>query len=172
MRQVLCVCAIQRVNQQDKIFKCLWTGYGSWGQEHQFVSRTATLLGFSCSTVSHVYQKWSTTQRTSSQLDTTVESIGVKWASIPVFLMFCTLSIATILRWFIVVSLLSWYLLVLGECCVFVAAILFIFCGDILYLLSLSPSLSLSLSLSLSPENPTLPLSFHLFSSANSFSSP
>ncbi|MGH0151887.1 UNVERIFIED_CONTAM: hypothetical protein FKN15_020794 [Acipenser sinensis] len=31
------------------------------------VSRTATLLGFSRSTVSHVYQGWSTTQRTSSQ---------------------------------------------------------------------------------------------------------
>ena len=31
------------------------------------VSRTATLLGFSYSTASHVYQEWSTTQRTSSQ---------------------------------------------------------------------------------------------------------
>uniref|UniRef100_A0A8C8JLT6 Peptidylglycine alpha-amidating monooxygenase n=1 Tax=Oncorhynchus tshawytscha TaxID=74940 RepID=A0A8C8JLT6_ONCTS len=38
-----------------------------------FVSRTAMLLGFSrLPTVSHVYQEWSTTQRTSSQLDTTV----------------------------------------------------------------------------------------------------
>uniref|UniRef100_A0A673YEK7 Vacuolar protein sorting 13 homolog C n=1 Tax=Salmo trutta TaxID=8032 RepID=A0A673YEK7_SALTR len=35
------------------------------------VSRTATLLGFSHSTVSCLYQEWSTTQRTSSQLDTT-----------------------------------------------------------------------------------------------------
>ena len=42
------------------------------------VSRTATLLVFSRSTVSHVYQEWSTTQRTFSQLDTTVVSIGVK----------------------------------------------------------------------------------------------
>jgi hypothetical protein len=41
------------------------------------VSITATLLGFSSSTVSCVYQEWSTTQRTSSQLDTTVGSIGV-----------------------------------------------------------------------------------------------
>ena len=41
------------------------------------VSKTATLLGFSCSTVSHVYQEWSTTQRISRQLDTTVGSIGV-----------------------------------------------------------------------------------------------
>ena len=39
------------------------------------VSRTATLLGFS--TVSFVYQEWSTTQRTSSQLHTTVGSIRV-----------------------------------------------------------------------------------------------
>jgi hypothetical protein len=36
---------------------------------------------FPRSTVSHVYQEWSTTQRTSSQLDTTVGRIG---ASIPV----------------------------------------------------------------------------------------
>ena len=41
------------------------------------VSRTATLLGFSCSTISCVYQEWPTTQRPSSQLDTTVGSIGV-----------------------------------------------------------------------------------------------
>jgi hypothetical protein len=41
------------------------------------VSRTGTLLGFSCSTVSCVYQEWSTTQRISSQLDTNVGSIGV-----------------------------------------------------------------------------------------------
>ena len=41
------------------------------------VSRTGKPLGFSCSTVSCVYQEWSTTQRTSSLLDTTVGSIGV-----------------------------------------------------------------------------------------------
>jgi predicted alpha/beta hydrolase len=47
------------------------------------VSRTATLLGFSQSTVSHVYQEWSTTQRTCSQLDTTVGSIGVNMGQHP-----------------------------------------------------------------------------------------
>ena len=47
------------------------------------VSRTAMLLGFSCSTVSHVYQEWSTTERTSSQLDTTVGSIGVNMGQHP-----------------------------------------------------------------------------------------
>ena len=41
-----------------------------------YVSRTSTLLGFSCSTVSRVYQELSTTQRKSSQL-TTVGSIGI-----------------------------------------------------------------------------------------------
>ena len=41
------------------------------------VSRTATLLAFSRSAVSFVYEEWSTTQRTSSQHDTTVGSIGV-----------------------------------------------------------------------------------------------
>jgi hypothetical protein len=40
------VCAIQRVNGQDNIFKCFWMGYGSRCQAHRFVSRTATLLGF------------------------------------------------------------------------------------------------------------------------------
>ena len=77
------VCAIQRVNGKDKILKCLWTGYGSRCQVHRFVSRTATLLGFSRSTVSCVYQEWTTTQWTSSQLDTTVWSIGVKMGHHP-----------------------------------------------------------------------------------------
>ena len=30
MRHGLCMCAIQRVNGQDKVLKCLWTGHGSW----------------------------------------------------------------------------------------------------------------------------------------------
>jgi hypothetical protein len=47
------------------------------------VSRSATLLGFSHSTVTHVYQEWFTTQRTSSQLDPTVGSIGVKMGQHP-----------------------------------------------------------------------------------------
>ena len=47
------------------------------------VSRTVTLLGVSCSTVSCVYQEWSTTQTTSSQLDTTVVCIGVNMGQHP-----------------------------------------------------------------------------------------
>ena len=47
------------------------------------VSRTSSLQGFSCSTVSRVYQKWFTTQRASSQLDTTVGSIGVNMGQHP-----------------------------------------------------------------------------------------
>uniref|UniRef100_A0A8K9UQS3 Uncharacterized protein n=1 Tax=Oncorhynchus mykiss TaxID=8022 RepID=A0A8K9UQS3_ONCMY len=47
------------------------------------VSRTTTLLGCSRSTVSCVYQEWSTTQRTSNQLDTTVGSIGVNTCQHP-----------------------------------------------------------------------------------------
>ena len=77
------MCAIQRLNGQDKRFKCLFTGYGSRCQAHRFVSRTATLLGFSSSIVSHVYQEWSTTPRTSSQLDITVGSIGVNMGQHP-----------------------------------------------------------------------------------------
>ena len=83
LRHGWCMWAIQRVTGQDKRFKCLWTGYGSRFQAHRFVSRTALLLGFSRSTVSHVYQEWSTTQRTSSQLDTTVGSIGVNMGQHP-----------------------------------------------------------------------------------------
>jgi hypothetical protein len=45
-------------------------------QAHRFLLRTATLLGFSRSTISCVYQEWSTIQRSSSQLDTTMGSIG------------------------------------------------------------------------------------------------
>ena len=36
MRHGLCVCPIRRANGQDKIFKCLWTGYGSRCQTHRF----------------------------------------------------------------------------------------------------------------------------------------
>ena len=66
MRLGLCLCAIQSVFE---VVGTRRTGLS--------VSRTATLLGFSRSTVSCVYQEWSTTQRTSSQLDTTVGGIGV-----------------------------------------------------------------------------------------------
>ena len=51
---------------------------GSRCQAHQFVSRTATLLGFSFSCV---YQQSAPTQRTSRQL---WESLVSTWASIPV----------------------------------------------------------------------------------------
>jgi hypothetical protein len=47
------------------------------------VSRTATLLGFLHSTVSHVYREWSTTKRTSSQLGTNVGSIGINIGQYP-----------------------------------------------------------------------------------------
>jgi hypothetical protein len=47
------------------------------------VAGTAMLLGFSRSTVSHVYQESSTTQRTSSQLDTNVGSFRHLVASMP-----------------------------------------------------------------------------------------
>ena len=50
---------------------------GSRCQAHRFVSRTANLLVFPRSILSRVYQEWSTTQRTTSQLDTTVGSIRV-----------------------------------------------------------------------------------------------
>uniref|UniRef100_A0A674AN77 Protein rogdi homolog n=1 Tax=Salmo trutta TaxID=8032 RepID=A0A674AN77_SALTR len=70
------MCAIQRVIGQDKRLKCLLNGYGSRYQVHWFVSRTAKLLGFPCTTVSYVYQECSTTQRTSSQLDTTEEEFN------------------------------------------------------------------------------------------------
>ena len=82
LRNGLCMFAILRVNGKDKRFKCLWTGYCSRCQSHWFVSRTATLLGFSRSTVSHVYQEWShpkDIQPTWQQW----EAVESTWASIP-----------------------------------------------------------------------------------------
>jgi hypothetical protein len=110
LRHGLCMCAIQRVNGQDKSAFERGMGVGARGTGFS-VSRTAPLLGFSRSTVSRVYEEWSTIQRTSSQLDTTVGSIGVNLGQHPcgmlstpcrvhalrakgkVFLMFCTLSV-------------------------------------------------------------------------------
>ena len=56
-------------------FKCLWTGYGSRCTSLS-VSRTAALLFFYAQRFP-VYQEWSTTQTTTSQLATTMESIEV-----------------------------------------------------------------------------------------------
>jgi hypothetical protein len=75
LRDGLCMCAIQRVNVQDKIFTLsafelgMVVGARRTGLS---VSRTATMLCFSHSTVSRVFQEWST-----SQCFTTVGSIGV-----------------------------------------------------------------------------------------------
>ena len=77
----LCVCAIQRVNGQDKRCKSLWTGYGSGCQAHQ-CQELHRCWGFH-TTVSRLCQDWSTTQRTSSQHDTTVGSIGVEMGQHP-----------------------------------------------------------------------------------------
>ena len=52
------------------ILKCLWTGYGSRCQAHWFVSRTATLLGFSHSTVLCVCLEWYTIVMTLHSLGT------------------------------------------------------------------------------------------------------
>ena len=79
------------VNGQDKRFKCLWTWDVSRCQAHRFVSRTTMLMGFSWLTVSRVYQEWSTTQRTSSQLDKTVGSIGANMGQHPFGMLFDTL---------------------------------------------------------------------------------
>jgi hypothetical protein len=83
LRHGLCT-HIHRVNGQDKDLSALERGM-IIGARRPGLSmlRTTTLQGFSHSTVSGVYQEWSTTRRTSSQLDTTVGSIGVSWSSVP-----------------------------------------------------------------------------------------
>ena len=68
-----CVCVPFRGGMgKTKDVSAFERGHGSRCQEHRFVSRTASLVDFSRSTVSCVYQEWATTQRTSSQLDTTL----------------------------------------------------------------------------------------------------
>ena len=64
-----------------RLTKCC--DHHSPSQANRFVSRTATLLGFSCSTASCEYQEWSTTQRTSIQLNTIVGSTGVNMGQHP-----------------------------------------------------------------------------------------
>ena len=78
------MCAFHRVYGQDKILKCLLKGCGSRCQAHWFVSRTAKLLGFLTLNSFLCASEWSTTKRTSSQLDTTVGSVGVNMGSITV----------------------------------------------------------------------------------------
>ena len=116
--------------------KSLWTGHGSRYQAHWFVSRTATRLGFTHSKVSHVYQELSTTQRTSSQIDTTVGSFGVNMGWHPcrmlstpcrvhspvnwkLSLMFCTLSVCCpkkeIPKYFCPTTPF-WYLTIKSQC--------------------------------------------------------
>jgi hypothetical protein len=72
MRQLghgLCMCAIERLNGQDKLFISAFDQGMVVGARRTglSVSRTATLLGFSYSTISCVYKEWSTTQRIFSQ---------------------------------------------------------------------------------------------------------
>jgi hypothetical protein len=95
----ICMCVIQRVNGQDKMLRCLWTGYGIRCQAHRLVSRTVTLLGFSCSTVSCVFQEWSSTERPSSQLDTTEGSIGVNMGQHPCITLSTTCSVHATTNW-------------------------------------------------------------------------
>ena len=80
------MCAIQRVNGQDKRLKCLGMGYGSRCHAHLYecvVSRTAAGFFTLNSFLGVVYQKWSTSQITSSQLDRTVGCIGVNMGQHP-----------------------------------------------------------------------------------------
>ena len=77
-----CVCTIQRVNEQEKNAFELGMEVGA-RCTNLCVSRTAILLGFPRSTVFRVHQKWPTTQKTSSQLDITMGSIGVNMGQHP-----------------------------------------------------------------------------------------
>jgi hypothetical protein len=75
------MCAIQWVTGQDK--KNAFEQGMLVGARCTSLCNAATLLDFSRSTVSCVYQEWSITQMTFSQLDTTVGSIGVNMGQHP-----------------------------------------------------------------------------------------
>jgi hypothetical protein len=80
---VLCVCAIQRVNRQDKRFKCLWNGYVS-GAPAWVCEALQHCLVFHVQQFT-VYEEWSTTQRTHpSNLTELWVALESTWASIPV----------------------------------------------------------------------------------------
>jgi hypothetical protein len=123
--QTIETCAIQRVNWQDKRFKCLWKGYGSRCQAHRFECvQNCNAAGFfkplpMCTKKgpppkghpSHLTQLWEILAPTRTSIPVElfrhlVESMprwiegcsgqnGVQLNSRMVFLMFCALSIAT-----------------------------------------------------------------------------
>ena len=68
------MCALQRVIKYFSAFE--WVMAVGARRTGWSVSSTATSLGFSRLTVACAYQEWSTTQTTSSQLDTSLENIG------------------------------------------------------------------------------------------------
>ena len=80
------MCAIQSVNRQTKYLNAFERGM-EVGARHTGVCHELQhcyTAGFNPrSTVSRVYQEWSSTQIISSQLDTTVGSIGVNMGQHP-----------------------------------------------------------------------------------------
>jgi hypothetical protein len=74
--------AIQSVNGQDKDLSPFERGMVVGARSTGFsVSRFATMLGFTLNRF--LYQEWSTTERTSSQLDTTVGSTDINMGQYP-----------------------------------------------------------------------------------------
>jgi hypothetical protein len=79
------MCAIQRVKGQDKRFTLSTFELGMVvGARRTSVSRTATLLGFSHSTVSRVYQDGPPPKGHPANLIQQWEALESTWASIPV----------------------------------------------------------------------------------------
>ena len=84
MIEILILCAIQRVNGQDKRLKCLWTGYGSRYQAHWLCQELQRCWGFHAQQFPVCIKDSPPPNGHPANLTQLCEALESTWASIPV----------------------------------------------------------------------------------------